>query len=73
MAASLERVAGPDVAKRIRWEPDARIERMVRGWPAAIDNARALALGFPVDDNFESIVRRYIAEDMGAGVAFGQK
>jgi nucleoside-diphosphate-sugar epimerase len=73
MAASLERVAGPDVAKRIGWEPDARIERMVRGWPAAIDNTRALALGFPVDNNFESIVRRYIAEDMGAGVASGQK
>ena len=67
MAASLERVAGPDVAKRIRWEPEARIERMVRGWPPAIDNTRALALGFQVDDDFDSIVRRYIAEDMGVG------
>jgi nucleoside-diphosphate-sugar epimerase len=73
MAASLERVAGPDVAKRIRWEPDARIERMVRGWPWEIDNTRALGLGFPVDDNFDSIVRRYVAEDLGAGVASGQK
>src|SRR6476620_3011272 len=64
MASSLERVAGPDVAKRIRWERSDRIERMVLGWPPAIDNARALGLGFPVDDNFDSIVRRYIAEDM---------
>jgi nucleoside-diphosphate-sugar epimerase len=73
MASSLERVAGPDVAKRIRWERSERIERMVLGWPPAIDNARALALGFPVDDNFDSIVRRYIAEDMGVGVGSGQK
>jgi nucleoside-diphosphate-sugar epimerase len=73
MASSLERVAGPDVAKRIRWERSDRIERMVLGWPPAIDNARALGLGFPVDDNFDSIVRRYIAEDMGVGVGSGQK
>jgi len=73
MASSLERVAGPDVAKRIRWERSERIERMVLGWPPAIDNARALGLGFPVDDNFDSIVRRYIAEDMGVGVGSGQK
>src|SRR5262249_39002093 len=52
MAASLQRVAGPDVAKRIRWEADPRIERMVLGWPPAIDNARAIALGFKVDENF---------------------
>jgi len=71
LAASLERVAGPDVAKRIRWEPDARIERMVRGWPAAIDNSRAVAIGFAVDENFDSIVRRYVEEDMG--VTVGEK
>jgi nucleoside-diphosphate-sugar epimerase len=71
MASSLERVAGPDVAKRIRWEPDARIERMVRGWPWAIDNSRALGLGFPVDDSFDSIVRRYMKDDMAAPVGRG--
>ena len=68
MAASLERVAGSEVAKRIRWQPDARIERMVIGWPPAIDNARALALGFQVDEGFDAIVRRYVEEDMGVAV-----
>ncbi len=68
MASSLERVAGPDVAKRIRWERHDRIERMVLGWPPAIDNARALALGFQVDEGFDAIVRRYIEEDIGAAV-----
>ena len=68
MADSLERVAGTEVARRIRWARDERIERMVLGWPWAIDNSRAIDLGFPVDENFDSIVRRYIEEDMVATV-----
>jgi nucleoside-diphosphate-sugar epimerase len=64
MADSLERVAGTEVARRVRWARDERIERMVLGWPWAIDNSRAIDLGFPVDENFDSIVRRYIEEDM---------
>jgi nucleoside-diphosphate-sugar epimerase len=64
MADSLERVAGTEVARRIRWARDERIERMVLGWPWAIDNSRAIDLGFPVDENFDSIVRRYIEEDI---------
>jgi D-erythronate 2-dehydrogenase len=64
MADALERVAGPDVARRIRWERDERIEKMVLGWPTAIDNSRAIGLGFQADENFDSIVRRYMDEDM---------
>ena len=71
MADSLERVAGPDVARRIRWQRDDRIERMVLGWPAAIDNTRAVGLGFQVDENLDSIVRRYMEEDMVARVGRG--
>ena len=69
MADSLERVAGPDVARRIRWERDERIERMVLGWPAAIDNSRAVDLGFQVDENFDSIVRRYMEKDIRTAVS----
>src|SRR3954462_2138840 len=64
MVDALERVAGPDVARRIRWERDERIERMVLGWPPAIDNSRAIGLGFQADENFDAIVRRYMDEDM---------
>ena len=71
MADSLERVAGPDVARRIRWQRDDRIERMVLGWPVAIDNTRAVGLGFQVDENIDSIVRRYMEEDMVARVGRG--
>jgi hypothetical protein len=37
---------------------------MVLGWPAAIDNSRAIGLEFQADENFDSIVRRYMDEDM---------
>lgn len=62
MVSALERVAGAAVARRIRWAPDPTIARMVATWPGRIDNARALALGFPADADFESVIRRYIAE-----------
>ena len=62
MVATLERVAGSSVAQHVRWQRDARIERIVASWPGAWDTSRAIALGLPVDDSFETIVRRYIDE-----------
>lgn len=64
MVAALERIAGAEVARRVCWERDPRIERMVRGWPGAGDNSRARALGFPVDESFDAIIRHYIEKDM---------
>jgi D-erythronate 2-dehydrogenase len=62
MVAALGRVAGADAAARVRFEPDARIEKMVATWPGELAAARARTLGFPSDDNFDEIIRRYIAE-----------
>lgn len=62
MVAALERVAGREVTRRIRWIPDARIAPMVATWPGRLDNARALALGFPADVDFDSIVSQYLSE-----------
>jgi hypothetical protein len=62
MAAALERVAGREVAARIRWEPDPRIAKMVATWPGAWDSSRALALGFPGDRSFDDIIRSHIQE-----------
>jgi D-erythronate 2-dehydrogenase len=64
MVASLERIAGPDVAGRIRWERDARIERMVASWPGTLDTARARALGFRGDESVDAIVRQYIDDNL---------
>jgi D-erythronate 2-dehydrogenase len=66
MVAALSRVAGAEVSQRVTWERDPRIERIVATWPGAWDTTRARALGFPGDDSFDTIIRRYIAEDMGA-------
>ena len=73
MVASLERVAGPEVAKRVRWERDPRIDRMVRGWPGAGDNSRARALGFPADESFDAIIRRYMEDERAKQAAAGSQ
>jgi nucleoside-diphosphate-sugar epimerase len=65
MVASLSRVAGPEVAGRVRWELDPRIARMVATWPGALDTTRARALGFPGDETFDAIIRRYMDEELG--------
>jgi nucleoside-diphosphate-sugar epimerase len=64
MVASLERIAGPAVAGRVRFLPDERVERIVNTWPVAIDASRALALGFPTDRAVDDIIRRYMSDDL---------
>jgi D-erythronate 2-dehydrogenase len=66
MVQALARVAGPDVARRIRWEPDPRISRIVETWPGALDATRARALGLPGDEGFDAVVRQYMAEKLPA-------
>lgn len=62
MVAALARVAGPDVAARVRWERDPKVERVAATWPGRLDDSRARALGFPADSDFDAIIARYIAE-----------
>jgi nucleoside-diphosphate-sugar epimerase len=65
MVSALERVAGTDVVRRIRWEPDPRVQRMVATWPGACDASRARSLGLPADAGFDDIIRQYIRDDLG--------
>jgi D-erythronate 2-dehydrogenase len=69
MVAALEQVAGQEAVQRIRWQPDANIQRIVGSWPAAWDVSRASALGLAGDADFESIVRTYIEDDLPVAVA----
>jgi nucleoside-diphosphate-sugar epimerase len=62
MVAALARVAGPEVAARVRWERDARVEKVANTWPGRLDDSRARRLGFPVDTDFELIIRQHIAD-----------
>jgi nucleoside-diphosphate-sugar epimerase len=68
MVSALERIAGPEVAARVRWQSDARIETMVRGWPGDGDNTRARALGFPVDEGIDAIIQQYVQEHSTTGM-----
>ena len=61
---ALRDVAGNDVIRLIRPEPDAEIAKIVEGWPRDFAPKRALALGFTADPDFRSIIETYISEDM---------
>ncbi|MEG5263070.1 D-erythronate dehydrogenase [Pseudomonas sp. JDS28PS106] len=62
MVAALQRVAGADVTRLIRWEPDATIQRIVESWPSRVEAPRARALGFSADADFDAIVRAHIED-----------
>ena len=63
MVAVLEKVAGSEATKLIRWEPDAGIQRLVDSWPARVNASRAKALGFLADDNFDQVGRAHIEDE----------
>jgi nucleoside-diphosphate-sugar epimerase len=62
---ALRRIAGDNVVKRIRREPDETIMRIVGGWARDFAPKRALALGFRADDSFDAIIRTHIEDELG--------
>jgi D-erythronate 2-dehydrogenase len=67
--AALVRVAGADVARHIRREPDAKVAKIVGGWPQNFDARRATALGFRAETSFDEIVRAHIEDELGGQIA----
>ena len=63
MIEAMGRVAGPAAARRVVWKPDARIQAIVRTWPARFETPRALAMGFRADPDVETVIRDYIADE----------
>ena len=61
MVASLRRLAGDAVAGRVSWQLDPAIDRLVSSWPQAFAADRGRALGMTADDDFDDIVRAYMA------------
>ncbi|MAQ86223.1 D-erythronate dehydrogenase [Psychromarinibacter halotolerans] len=59
---SLRAAAGDKAVALIRHEPNETIQRIVGGWARDFDPARALALGFRADADFDAIVRAYIED-----------
>jgi hypothetical protein len=62
MLDALARVGGEAARSRVKMQPDARIRAIVQTWPARFDTARADALGFARDGDFDGIVRDYARE-----------
>jgi nucleoside-diphosphate-sugar epimerase len=63
MAEALRRVAGADVASRIVWRHEPRIDRIVSTWPSNFDCAKGRSLGMKADANFDDIIRAHIADE----------
>ena len=59
MIDALERNTDRDTVNRIQFRADPSIDKIVSSWPSAIDNSRALALGFSVDERFDEFIRQY--------------
>jgi nucleoside-diphosphate-sugar epimerase len=68
MIESLRRVAGTETVKLIRHEPDPAVARIVEGWAQNFDPARAIALGFRSETNFEEIIRAHIEDEHGGKI-----
>ena len=62
MLDALEKVAGPEVRARVRYERDERIAGIVANWPSGATALRAARLGLLPEENFENIIRQYIAD-----------
>jgi D-erythronate 2-dehydrogenase len=63
MLASLRRIAGDEVANRVRMERDPAIERIVNSWPGNFSADYARSLGFVFDADFDSVVRAFIKDN----------
>ncbi|MCY4167112.1 MAG: SDR family oxidoreductase [Rhodobacter sp.] len=62
---ALGRVAGTDRARLIRREPDPVIMNIVSMWPRDFEPARALALGFSAERDFDRMIRIYMEDELG--------
>src|SRR6185295_2871824 len=63
MVAALRKVAGDEVADRVKWQFDPAIDRIVSTWASNFAPKLGYALGMTSDNDFEGIVRAYIADD----------
>jgi len=66
MLDALERVAGPAARALAKRVPDAEVEAIVAGWPAAFAATRAPGLGFTPSETLEEIIRAFIEDDLEA-------
>jgi len=64
---ALRDLAGNDVVKLIKPQPDPVIEKIVEGWPRNFAPERALALDFKAESSFKEIIQVYLDDDLKHG------
>ena len=64
MTAPVRRAGGEQAFRRIRWEPDPLIQRIVSGWPRVLDARHVEALGFTPDAGIDEVVDAFIEDDL---------
>ncbi|WP_340109353.1 D-erythronate dehydrogenase [Pikeienuella sp. HZG-20] len=64
MVDAMTRVAGPEAAKRITWNPDPFIQKICAGWKAHLKADKALRLGFHQDESFDDNIRWFLEDDV---------
>lgn len=69
MVAAIERAGGRTVVDRIRWEPDAVIQKIVDGWPQRFATPRAERMGFGADASLDEIVQQHVEDELGGKIA----
>lgn len=60
MVDALERVAGREIASRVKWGDDPFIRTIVNGWPNRFSLEKATRLGFQRDPSVDAIIQDYI-------------
>ena len=68
MLEALKGVGGDDAVRLVEERKDLAIEKIVEGWPARLDTARAEELGFSKDGSLTQAIEAYL-EDYGRGTA----
>ena len=61
---ALKRVAGSEVVKLIKHQPDPIIQKIVSGWARDFNTKRSIELGFKAENNFDEIIKTYIEDDL---------
>jgi nucleoside-diphosphate-sugar epimerase len=64
MADALRRVAGEEAYRRIKWQPDPMIQKIVDGWPRKLASTRAKAMGFATDSSVDALIEAHIEDDI---------
>jgi D-erythronate 2-dehydrogenase len=63
MLDSLQRKTDAATLARVRFEPNDAINRIVSSWPGALDNTRALDMGFRADGHFDQFIDQFMANE----------